>query len=84
MAACVQLALPLRAPASTPLCEPPPASPLHAAVTVDGRDRNRLERLCRYMLRPPFALDAIERTADGQVRVHFKKPNRFGATYTPR
>ena len=90
MAACVQLALPLRAPASTPPCEPPPASPLlvtgsgmqlHAAVTVDRRDRNRLERLCRYMLRPPFALDAIERTADGQVRVHFKKPNRFGATY---
>jgi hypothetical protein len=70
--------------------EPPPASPLlvtafgmqlHAAVTVDGRDRSRLERVCRYLLRPPFAQDAIERTADGQVRVHFKKPNRFGATY---
>ncbi len=37
--------------------------------------------LCRYLLRPPFALDAVQRTADGQVRVHFKKPNRFGATY---
>jgi len=23
----------------------------------------------------------VQRTADGQVRVHFKKPNRFGATY---
>ena len=54
---------------------------LHAAVTVDGRDRNRLERVCRYLLRPPFALDAVQRTADGQVRVHFKKPNRFGATF---
>ncbi len=71
-------------------CAAPPASPmlvrgfgmeLHAAVTVDGRDRKRLERVCRYLLRPPFALDAVQRTPDGQVRVHFKKPNRFGATY---
>ena len=34
-----------------------------------------------YLLRPPFALDAVQRTADGQVRVHFKKPNRFGVSY---
>jgi len=54
---------------------------LHAAVTAFGRDRKRLERVCRYLLRPPFALDAVQRTIDGQVRVHFKKPNRFGATY---
>ena len=89
LVACVQLALPLRAAGPSP-CESRPASPmlvrgfgmqLHAAVTVDGRDRKRLERVCRYLLRPPFALDAVQRTADGQVRVHFKKPNRFGATY---
>jgi hypothetical protein len=54
---------------------------LHADVAVDGRDRARLERLCRYMLRPPFAQSAVEETADGQVRVHFKKPRRSGATY---
>ena len=35
----------------------------------------------RYLLRPPFALDAVARTADGQVRVHFEKSNRFGATF---
>jgi hypothetical protein len=91
MAACVQLALPLRAAAPSP-AEAASASPspllvtafgmqLHAAVTVDGRDRSRLERLCRYLLRPAFALDAIERTPDGQVRVHFKKPTRAGTTY---
>ncbi|MGH1347893.1 MAG: transposase [Nannocystales bacterium] len=89
LAACVQLALPARTVGPLP-CESRPASPmlvrgfgmqLHAAVTVDGRDRKRLERVCRYLLRPPFALDAVQRTADGQVRVHFKKPNRFGATY---
>jgi hypothetical protein len=33
------------------------------------------------MLRPPFAHDAVERTADGQVRVHFKAPSKSGATY---
>ena len=89
LVACVQLGLPLRAVGPSP-CAAPPASPmlvrgfgmqLHAAVTVDGRDRKRLERVCRYLLRPPFALDAVQRTPDGQVRVHFKKPNRFGATF---
>ncbi len=89
LVACVQLGLPLRALGPSP-CAAPPASPmlvrgfgmqLHAAVTVDGRDRKRLERVCRYLLRPPFALNAVQRTADGQVRVHFKKPNRFGATF---
>ena len=89
LVACVQLGLPLRAVGPSP-CAAPPASPmlvrgfgmqLHAAVTVDGRDRKRLERVCRYLLRPPFALDAVQRTQDGQVRVHFKKPNRFGATF---
>jgi hypothetical protein len=49
--------------------------------TRDGRDRKRLERVCRYLLRPAFAHDAVQRTADGQVRVHFKKPNKLGATY---
>ncbi len=89
LVACVQLGLPLRAAGPSP-CAAPPASPmlvrglgmqLHAAVTVDGRDRKRLERVCRYLLRPPFALDAVARTPDGQVRVHFKKPNRLGATF---
>ena len=85
----VELALPLLAAAPSPR-EPPPASPLlvtafgmqlHAAVTTGGRGRCRLERLCRYLLRPPFAQDAVQRTPDGQVRVHFEKPTRAGATY---
>src|SRR4030095_4081302 len=32
---------------------------LHAAVVVPGRDRARLERVCRYALRPPVAKDRI-------------------------
>ena len=81
LVACVQLGLPLRAVGPSPMLVRGFGMQLHAAVTVDGRDRKRLERVCRYLLRPAFALGAVQRTADGQVRVHFKKPNRFGATY---
>jgi len=42
---------------------------LHAATTVDGRDRKRLERLARYLLRPPFAHDAVQWLPDGRVRL---------------
>ena len=57
----------------------------HAAARappVDGRVRRRLERVCRYLLRPPFALDAVQRTLTGGT-VHFKKPDWFGATFAP-
>ncbi|MGH1348795.1 MAG: transposase [Nannocystales bacterium] len=89
VAACVQLGLSGLGPgpARTLPCAVEPmlvsgfGMQLHAAVWVDGRDRKRLERVCRYLLRPPFALGAVQRTADGQVRVHFKKPSRNGATY---
>jgi hypothetical protein len=40
---------------------------LHAGVVVPPRDRARLERLCRYALRPPVAHDRIHWTAAGQV-----------------
>ena len=49
---------------------------VHAGRTVDGRDRRQLERLCRYLLRPPFAQDAVAALPDGRVRVQFKAPLR--------
>ena len=54
---------------------------LHAATTVDGRDRQQLERLCRYLLRPPFAHDAVQALEGGRVRVHFKAPWRRGVAH---
>ncbi len=33
---------------------------LHAGVSVPAGDRERLEHLCRYVLRPPVAQDALE------------------------
>ncbi len=57
------------------------AMSLQAASVIDGRDRKRLERMLRYMLRPPFAHDAVRALADGRVRIIFKAPTRSGATH---
>jgi len=39
-----------------------------------GRARARLERLCRYLLRPPIALERLELHASGKLRYSLKKP----------
>ena len=51
---------------------------IHAAVAVDGRDRQRLERLCRYIARPPLSLDRLEEHPDGRVRIRFKSAWKDG------
>ena len=40
---------------------------LHAGVVVPAGQPERLERVCRYALRPPVAADRLHVTADGQV-----------------
>ena len=70
----------------------PPAAPralevsafgmsLHATTVIDGRDRKRLERMCRYLRRPPFAQEVVRELPDGRVRLAFKAPTRTGATH---
>jgi len=46
---------------------------VHADTVIDGRDRKRLERLVRYMARPPIAQDRLERMPNGHVRYTMKK-----------
>lgn len=46
---------------------------VHANVNLAAHDRSGLERLCRYVLRPPLAVDRIERLPDGRVRVALKR-----------
>jgi hypothetical protein len=41
---------------------------------VHGRDRQALERLCRYVTRPPIALERLSERDDGCVEVAFRKP----------
>jgi len=47
---------------------------LHADTQVPARDRPGLERLCRYILRPPLAKTRIEETAEGEIRLTLKRP----------
>ena len=59
---------------------------LHANVHVPARDRQGLERLCRYGARPPLAQSRLERRDDGTLLLHLKRPRRSGAarlSFTP-
>jgi hypothetical protein len=53
---------------------------VHAKVAVDGHDRKRLERICRYLGRPPIAQERLERLQGGRLRFTMKKPWRDGTT----
>ena len=46
---------------------------LHAGVGFKARDRAGLERLCRYILRPPLAKDRLQRRDDGNVVVGLER-----------
>jgi hypothetical protein len=46
---------------------------LHAGVLVDANDRARLERICRYALRPPIAAERLHWTTDGQLRLQLRR-----------
>jgi len=51
---------------------------LHANVRIAGRDREGLERLCRYVARPPLAHGRLEERGDGPLVVRFKRPREDG------
>src|SRR5437899_5650317 len=54
---------------------------LHANITVGADDRAGLERLSRYVLRPPVAQDRIELTPEGRVLVALKTEWADGTTH---
>ena len=53
---------------------------LHAGVGFKATDREGLERLCRYILRPPLAKSRMERMADGTLVVGLKRAWSDGTT----
>ena len=53
---------------------------LHAGQVVAAGRRERLEQVCRYVLRPPVAVERLQLTDSGQVHLTFKQPWRDGTT----
>jgi hypothetical protein len=47
---------------------------LHAGVRIHERDREGLEWLCRYAVRPPFALQRLSRAEAGRLVYRMKRP----------
>ena len=54
---------------------------LHAGLCVPADQRDRLERVCKYALRPPVAQERLELTHGGQVRLELPRPWSNGTTH---
>jgi hypothetical protein len=54
---------------------------LHADVAVPARDRRRLERLARYVARPPVSTQRLSRLDDGRLLYRLKHRWRDGTTH---
>jgi hypothetical protein len=54
---------------------------LHAAVHVAAGDRERLERLCQYLCRPPLGQSRLRRLRDGRVAVALQRAWADGTTH---
>jgi len=59
---------------------------LHGNTVVPAKRRGELERLCRYVLRPPFGKERLALLPDGRVRFTLKRAWSNGTTellFTP-
>ena len=54
---------------------------LHAGVATRAHERDKLERLCRYITRPAIATKRLSITRNGRVRYQLKAPWRNGTTH---
>jgi len=54
---------------------------LHAGVATKANQREKLERLCRYITRPPVSTKRLSMTRNGRVRYELKTPWRNGTTH---
>ena len=64
-----------------PRCASVAGISVHANVGIPARDRARLERLCRYVARPPVATERLSRFADGRLLYRLKHRWRDGTTH---
>jgi ribosomal protein S27E len=54
---------------------------LHAGIAARADQRNKVERLCRYIARPAVAEPRLSLTERGEVRYTLKTPYRDGTTH---
>lgn len=54
---------------------------LHAGVSAKANQRDKLERLCRYITRPAISEKRLSLTSQGKVRYELKTPYRDGTTH---
>jgi len=54
---------------------------LHAGVAARADQRQKLERLCRYISRPAISEERLSLTQNGNVRYQLKTPYRDGTTH---
>jgi len=54
---------------------------LHAGVATKANQRDKLERLCRYITRPAISEKRLSLTNQGKVRYELKTPYRDGTTH---
>jgi hypothetical protein len=54
---------------------------LHAGLLVRAGHRDRLERLCRYALRPPLAQERLHRSSDGEIWLTLRHRWADGTTH---
>ena len=54
---------------------------MHPGVDIASHQREKLERLCCYVSRPPVASERLALTASGHVRYTLKTPYRDGTTH---
>jgi hypothetical protein len=54
---------------------------LHAGIGVEADQREKLERLTRYVSRPPVSVERLSLTTQGQVRYCLKTPYLDGTTH---
>ena len=54
---------------------------LHAGVATRAHEREKLERLCRYIARPAVSTQRLSLTRHGKVRYELKTPYSDGTTH---
>jgi hypothetical protein len=73
--------LPPQPPPEKPDCNETAGFNLHAGVRVSAHDRKHLERVCRYILRPPISQERLGPMSDGRIGYRLKRPWRDGTTF---